>query len=854
MKIFLNNTAQDIRYALRQLRKSPGFVLTVVVTLALGIGANTAIFTLVQGILLRTLPVNDPEQLFRIGDTDDCCVDGGFQNSNGDFAIFSYDLYLHLRDAAPEFEQLAAVQAGQESDYVRRGESEAQNLRVEYVTGNLFSTLGIEAFLGRSLAAADDVPGAAPAVELSYASWQSDFAGDPSIVGSTIFIQTHPFTVAGVAPPGFYGDRVTGRPPALWIPLNDEPLVEGPNSILHHADANWLYPIGRLRRGVSVAALNSKLSASLRQFLYTRPAYIQFGVQSEIAKQHVVLAPAGGGIQNLQIETGRGLKILMILSTVVLLIACANIANLLLARGTARRADIAVRMAMGAGRNRLVRQIITESVILALAGGVAGLVVAYAGAHTILALAFPQARNLPIAPSPSLPVLGFALLVSLLTGVLFSVAPAWLSWHAQPAEVLRGANRSTHDKSLLPQKGLVILQAALSVVLLASAVLMSRSLGKLENQNFGIQTANRYMLSLNPAGAGYTIDRLPALYRAIEDRFSALPGVTSVGLALYSPMEGNNWGEGVWVQGHPAPTPEDREAWATWDRVSPKFLDTIGVPILRGRGLTEQDTATSRPVAVVNQAFVKKFFPNEDPIGKHFGNNGAEFAGAFEIVGVMADFKMNDPRSPAHRIYLRPLAQRFMGYKQQEAITGESRSMFISSVILRFSGPRRDAEQTVRHTLASIDPNLTITHMAAYDDEVADNFTDDRLIARLTSLFGVLALVLACVGLYGVMSYFVVRRTAEIGIRMALGASKQGVISMVLRSALRQIGLGLALGVPAAILAGHLMKSQLYGVESYDPLALCTAAAVLALCAAFAGFIPARRAASIEPMKALRTE
>jgi predicted permease len=854
VKSFLYNTIQDVRYALRQMRKSPGFAVTAIVTLALGIGANTAIFTLIQGILLRSLPVTDPKQIYRIGDTDDCCIDGGFQNENGDFAIFSYDLYLHLRNAAPEFEQLAAVQAGQNSYYVRRGEDDTRNLRTEYVTGNYFSTLGINAYLGRPLTAADDAPGAAPAVELSYASWQSDFSGDPSVVGSTVFIQTRPFTIVGIAPPGFFGDRVTANPPAVWIPLNDEPLIEGPNSILHQGDANWLYPIGRVRPGVSFGALNSKLSASLRQFLYTRPAYIEFGIQSEIPKQHVVLSAGGGGIQNLQIERGRGLRMLMVLSTVVLLIACANIANLLLARGTARRADVAVRMAMGAGRRRLVRQIITESVILACAGGLVGLAVAYAGSHTILALAFPDARNIPIDASPSLTVLGFAFLISLVTGILFGIAPAWLSWHSEPAEVLRGANRSTRDRSSLPQKALVVLQAALSVVLLAGAVLMSRSLGNLEHQNFGIQTAHRYVFQFDPAGAGYTVDRLPGLYRQIEDRFSALPGVASVGLALYSPLEGENWSDGIWVQGHPAPTPSDREAWATWDRVSPKFLDAIGVSVLRGRGITEQDTATSRPVAVVNQSFVKKFFPEEDPIGKHFGVNGAAYAGSFEIVGVIADFKMNNPRSAAHRLFLRPLAQRFTAYKEPRDLTGEARSMFINSVILRFNGPRDDAEQIARHTLASIDPNLTITRMRSYDAQVADNFTDDRLIARLTSLFGTLALVLACVGLYGVMSYFVVRRTGEIGIRMALGASKSGVISMVLRSALIQIVLGLSLGIPAALFAGHLMASQLYGVGAYDPLALFAATAILALCAAIAGFIPARRAASIEPMKALRTE
>jgi predicted permease len=824
-----------------------------VITLALGIGANTAIFTLVQGILLRSLPVSDPAQLYRIGDRDDCCVDGGFQNADGDFAIFSYDLYLYLRAAAPEFEQLAAVQAGQNTYYVRRGATEPRNLHIEYVTGNYFSTLGVGAYLGRELAVHDDVPGAAPAVVLSYASWQSDFGGDSTLVGSTIFIQTHPFTVVGIAPPGFFGDRVTNNPPALWIPLNNEPIVEGPNSILHHGDTNWLYPIGRLRPGANVAALNSKLSASLRQFLYTRPAYIEYGAQSEIPKQHVVLAPGGGGIQNLQQETGQGLKMLMILSTVVLLIACANIANLLLARGTARRGDVAIRMAMGAARTRLVRQMLTESVILACIGGLAGLAVAYTGSRVILTLAFPDARNIPIQATPSLQVLGFAFLVSLITGILFGIAPAWLSSHSQPADVLRGANRATRDRSSLPQRALVVFQAALSVVLLAGAILMTRSLANLQNQNFGIQTENRYVFHFDPAGAGYTVDRLPALYRQIEDRFSSLPGVASASLALYSPLEGDNWGEGIFVQGHPAPKPND-ESWATWDRVTPQFLDTIGVKVLRGRGITAQDTAATQPVAIVNQTFVKRFFPKEDPIGRRFGVDGMQYSSTFEIVGVFADFKMNDPRAPAHRVFLRPLTQQFAGYKEEQNSTGEMRSMFINSVIVRFKGPQDDVEQTLRRTLASIDPNLTITDFRPYESQVANNFNQDRLIARLTTLFGALALILACVGLYGVTAYFVARRSSEIGIRMALGATRSSVVSMVLRGVLVQIGFGLALGIPSALLAGRLMASQLYGVGAYDPIALIAATVTLALCATFAGFIPARRAASIEPMKALRTE
>jgi predicted permease len=382
---------------------------------------------------------------------------------------------------------------------------------------------------------------------------------------------------------------------------------------------------------------------------------------------------------------------------------------------------------------------------------------------------------------------------------------------------------------------------------------LTRSLNNLQHQNFGIQTANRYVFHLDPAGAGYTVDRLPALYRQIEDRFSSLPGMANVALAMYSPLEGDNWSDGIFVQGHPAPRPND-ESWATWDRVSPNFLDTIGVPMLRGRGLTADDTASSRLVAIVNESFAKRFFPKEDPIGKHFGNGGMENAGAYEIVGVMADFKMNDVRRPPHRLYLRPIPQRYTGFKRAEDATGELRSMFIDSVILHYKSAQPNVEQTVRQTLASIDPNLTITDLRPYDDQVAGNFTQDRLIARLTTLFGLLALVLASVGLYGVMSYFVARRTGEIGIRMALGATRGSVLGNVLRGALAQILVGLAIGIPAALFAGHLMASQLYGIGSYDPWAFLGAALVLALCAALASLIPARRAASIEPMKALRTE
>ena len=852
----MNNLLQDIRYALRQLRKSPGFTLTALITLALGIGANTAIFTLVHGILLRSLPVNNPAQLYRVGDSDDCCIEGGYPgdaSDTGDYSIFSTDLYQYLRSNAPDFEQLAAVQAGQWSWSVRRGNATGKSLHGEFVSGNYFSTLGLGAYVGRVFSNLDDTPSSAPTAVLSYQAWQSEYAGDPNIVGSTIFIQARPYAVIGVAPPGFFGDRVSDTPPDFYMPIQTEPYLRGDSSILHHQESNWLYALGRVRPGTDVGTLQAKLSGVLRQWIYTRPPLLANGGSTIVYKMHVVVTPGGGGIQTLQQETGAGLKMLMILSSVVLLIACANIANLLLARSTANRSDIALRMALGAGRGRVMRQILTESILLSCIGGVAGLAVAYGGTHTILALAFPDARNMPVDPNPSLPILAFAFLISLVTGILFGTAPAWMASHAQPAEALRGVNRSTRDRSSIPQKALVVFQAALSLVLLAGAILMTKSLNNLENQKFGIATSDRYVLHFEPAGAGYTTDRLPALNREIENRFASLPGVSTVGLAMYSPLEGDNWGECVIQQGHGAPRPGDKCS-SSWDRVSNHFLDSIGVPIVRGRGFTEQDTATSPQVVLVNQTFVKRFFPNQDPIGQHFGIDFPQYNSSWEIVGVFADFKLNNPRDEVRPVYLRPSTQFYTGFKEPGMSTTETQSMFMNAMVINFNRPQPDAESLIRQTLAGVDPNLTVMDLRTLDAQVAGNFSQERLTARLSSLFGILSLILASVGLYGVMSYFVARRTSEIGIRMALGATRTSVVGMIMRGVLWQILIGLALGIPAAFYAGYLMKSLLYGVGSYDAWALTGAPLMLVLCATVAGFIPARRAASIEPMQALRNE
>jgi predicted permease len=842
----------DLKLALRQFRKSPGFAATVIFTIALGIGANTAIFTLVHAILMKSLPVANPATLYRIGDLDDCCVNGGFINDNGDFDLFSYDLYRHFQDTTPEFEQLAAFQSGHSLVSVRSKAGTKAEM-AEYASGNYFLTFGLGAYSGRVLLPSDDLPGATPVAVLSYQAWQAAYGSDPGIVGSTVNIQNQPVTIVGVAPPGFFGDRIDSNPTALWIPLNDEPYIDHDASILKQPDTNWLYVLGRIKPGVNPGSLQAKITNGLRQWLATQPAYTANGRDTLIAKQYVKLTPGGGGVQNLQLETSSGLHLLMSISGLVLLVACANIANLLLAKGATRRAETSISMALGAARSRLIRQMLVESLLLGCAGGVVGIALAYAGARMILTLAFPDSPNLPIHASPSPAVLGFAFALSLLTGLIFGIVPAWITSHSDPAEALRGVNRSTKDRASLPQRSLIVFQAALSLVLLVGAGLLTRSLRNLEHQDFGLVTANRYVFHFDPAGAGYTPATIGAANDRLEREFSALPGVQSVGLALYSTLEGNNWGEGIYVEGRKAPAPGANNN-SSWDRVSPHFFETVGQPLIRGRVFTDQDTATSRMVAVVNQAFVKKFFPNEDPIGRHFGTFDQKYAADYEIVGIVADAKYNNPRDPMRPMYFRPMTQLNTTIKERSFITAETRSVFPNSITLRYSGDSASLEPLVRRTLTNINPNFTVLDFNSLDYQVAGNFNQERLISRLTALFGLLALVLASVGLYGITAYSVARRTSEIGLRMALGANRRDVLSLVLRAASWQVGLGLIIGIPVALLGGHLMASQLYGVSTYDPFTIVAAVLVLAAFAAIAGFIPAKRAASIEPMNALRTE
>ena len=833
----------DLRYGLRMLAKNPGFTAAAVLTLALGIGANTAIFTLVHGVMLKSLPVANPNQLYRVGNNDNCCVIGGFQDNWG---IYSYSLYRQFRDHTPEFSELAAAQGGWESLSARRAGSSgaAQPYVGEFVSGNYFQTFGVGAFLGRVITPRDDNPGAAPVAVISYRAWQQNFGGDPSVIGSTFFINTMPYTVAGIAAPGFFGDRLQADPPDFWLPLINEPALHGQNSLLNHADEHWLYVIGRLKPGARPASVQAKVTAELQQWICGQPDLEARNIP-DIPKQHVNVVPGGVGVQLLQGEVKDGLRLLVVLAGLVLLIACANIANLLLVRATARHTETAIRVALGAPRWRMIRQVISESVLLAVLGGAAGLYVAYSAASAILRLGFRGAQYLPISADPSLPVLGFAFLLSLLTGIVFGAAPAWFSSRVEPAEALRGVGRGIAEHGSLARRALVVSQVALSAILLIGAGLLTRSLRNLEEQEFGFQPQGRLIVKIDPALAGYTPEKLYALYQQLAQRLPAIPGVRSAAYSQYSPMQGMNWEDNIHIEGH-AP---DEQIYSSFLRVSPRYFETIGTRLLRGRVIGDQDTPTSPAVAVVSEAFVKKYFPKEDPLGKHFGLDKPDNAGNYEIVGVVEDAKYQDAHAPAHPFFFLPFLQSPQGEPSFMV-----RSQYAGAIELRVAGKPENLGAAVRRTLADINPDLTILDMLSLDEQLSRNFNQERLISQLTGLFGLLALALACVGLYGVTAFSVARRTNEIGIRMALGADRRNVLRLVMRGALAQMAIGLALGIALALAGGRLVASQLYGLKSYDPVTVALAMVILSACSLVAGFVPARRASRVDPMRALRYE
>ena len=599
----------------------PVFSATAILTLALGIGATTSIFTLVHAVLLRSLSVSNPEELYRLGKETHCCVYGGF-NQGSEFSLISYDLYKYFRDHTHGFEELAGFQAGQQLFGVRRASTAepAQSFPGEFVSGNYFAMFGLKAAAGRALTKSDDRTGSPPVAVMSYRLWQRKYGLDPAVIGSVFNLNNKPFTIVGIAPPGFFGDTLRSTPADFLLPLATEPLVQGDSSLLNRVDTHWLDLIGRIQPGAKPETIQAEMRVELQRWLRSHWGEMDANQRIDLPQQTLYLSPGGAGITSMRELYEHWLQILMMVSGFVLLIVCANVANLMLVRGLEQRPQISLSMALGARPSRLVQQALTESIVLSLIGGAAGLAVAFAGTRLILRSAFatlPGSGGIPVQASPSLPVLAFAFAISLITGAAFGIAPAWLAARVDPIEALRGANRSTGKAGSLPRKTLVVLQTALSLVLLSTSGLLTAALQSLENQNFGFAQNQRTIVNIDPSLAGYKASQLTVLYRRIHDSVANIPGVSSVALCMYSPFSGDSWNDNAFVEGKPAPGPKD-DFSSSWDRVTAGYLETIGTRIVKGRSISDQDTATSRHVAVVNEAFVRKFFKNEDPIGKTF--------------------------------------------------------------------------------------------------------------------------------------------------------------------------------------------------------------------------------------------
>jgi predicted permease len=853
---FMETLIQDLRLASRRLRLAPAFAIAAVATLALGIGATTSIFTLAHAVLLKSLPVAKPDDLYRVGKEARCCYWGSWSQKD-EWSLVSYDLYEYLRDHTKGFAELAAFSASEELFGARRrGSAEtAGSYPGEYVSGNYFSMFGVQPYTGRALSPADDRLGAAPVATMSYRLWESRYALDPSVVGSVFNLNDQPYTVVGITPPGFYGDQLRNPPPDFFVPIHAAEAADVTSPSLY-----WLDLIGRIRPGTNPASLEPELRTGLKQWLQAHWNQMNPNEHALFPQQTLYVRPGGSGISAMRDQYEHWLRILLLAAGFVLLIVCANVANLMLVRGMEQRRQTSLCMALGASGPRMVRQALTESILLAVVGGGAGLALAFAGTRLILDAAFPSRAGLaavPITASPSMPVLLFACAVSLLTGIVFGFGPAWLATRIDPAEALHGAGRATARTGSFSRRMLVVAQTALSLALLSAAGLLTMTLHKLENQDFGFTQDRRLVVNIDARQAGYTRDRLTTLYRRIHDSLMAVPGVSSVALSIYSPMGSNYWGTLVRVPGRPTAGPGDESDAAAWNRATAGYFDVIGEQIIRGRGITEQDTETSRRVAVVNEAFAHAFFGNEDPVGRHFGQIPLPDS-QYEIVGVAKDARFS-PFTPLDKpvrpFFVLPAAQHdFVQAPVAKAIEAEPNSHFLRDIVVELRPAVTPPVAQIQRAMDSVDPNLPVLGIHTMKEQVSGQFIQQRLMARLSSLFGILSLVLASIGMYGVTAYNVSRRTSEIGVRMAVGADRSHIVALVLRGAFLLVIVGLAVGVPLSLAAGRFLDHQLYGLSPYDPAVLSAAVLALALSALLAALVPAVRASATLPMDALRTE
>jgi predicted permease len=836
----------DLRYAARRLWHRPAFTIAALLTLTLGLGANIAVFSLMHAVLLRSLPVERPGELYRLGETQNCCVNSGLQ---GSYSLYSTQLAGHLRDGAADFTDLALFQATTQSVSVRHGAGAGESLRGQYVSANYFRMFGVRPAAGRLLEPDDDSPGAAPVVVLSHQVWADRFGSDPGIVGDTLVVNGTPVTVAGVAGAGFFGDTIRPNPAGVWIPLGQEPAMRGEASLADRSGQDWLYAMGRLRDDVAPEAVSARMTTALRHWLDAQ-AFLTESQREALPQQHIVVTPSGGGVPIMRAQFGQALTVLLVTSGLVLLIAAANLANLLLAG--ADRGQAAIRAALGAPVSRLVRQPLIEGVLLAIAGSALALWVATSGARLLVATAFPAAlaAYVPVDLAPNPTMLAFALGLAVVTGVLFSVGPAWAMSTTPPLEALSGVGRSGSVRTFVPKRVLVVAQVALTFVLLTGAGLLLGTLGALERQALGFDPVGRTVVHIDPPTSPDPGEQ-SRRYEAMREALGRIPGVHAVSYALYSPMEGNNWSGGISIAGR-ASDPAAPDI-SSWNRVGPDYFDVTGTRVLRGRALLESEMVTGARVAVVNDTFRRQFFAGLDPIGQRLGVGGPSHAGDYEVVGVVDDVRYMAPRQPVRPMIFLP-AFRTADYESEPGgASVQARSMQLRTLVLHAAVPHGQLEPAVRQALADADRDVTVARVVSLEDQVSANFRIERLMANLTTVYGLLALALAAVGLYGVTAFGVRQRTREIGVRLALGAGRPQIIRAVLAGPLVQTLLGLAVGVPAALFATGAISTQLHGVEAGNPLVFGTAALGLLVTTAVAALVPAWRATAIDPTDALRS-